>query len=112
MQTRGSSAFAEDDERVGGNAPPFPHSPDYALLPVMTAAVQLSKVSKTFGAGADAVHAFGPVDLTIESGEFISLLGPSGCGKSTLMLMIAGLLEATDGEIHVNGQVVDEPRTD
>jgi NitT/TauT family transport system ATP-binding protein len=78
----------------------------------MTAAVQLSKVSKTFGAGADAVHAFGPVDLSIESGEFISLLGPSGCGKSTLMLMIAGLLEATDGEIRVNGQAVDEPRTD
>jgi NitT/TauT family transport system ATP-binding protein len=78
----------------------------------MSIAVQLTSVSKTFGTGADAVHAFGPVDLSIESGEFISLLGPSGCGKSTLMLMIAGLLGATDGEIRVNGQLVDAPSTD
>jgi NitT/TauT family transport system ATP-binding protein len=78
----------------------------------MTTAVQLSNVSKTFGAGADAVHAFGPVDLSIEGGEFISLLGPSGCGKSTLMLMIAGLLDVSEGEIRVNGALVDAPRTD
>jgi NitT/TauT family transport system ATP-binding protein len=78
----------------------------------MTAAVQLSNVSKTFGTGADAVHAFGPVDLAIENGAFISLLGPSGCGKSTLMLMIAGLLAASEGEIRVNGERVVKPRTD
>ena len=78
----------------------------------MSIAVQLSSVSKTFGAGADAVHAFGPVELAIESGEFISMLGPSGCGKSTLMLMIAGLLAASEGEIRVNGELVDAPRTD
>jgi NitT/TauT family transport system ATP-binding protein len=78
----------------------------------MTAAVQLSNLSKTFGTGATAVHAFGPIDLTIESGAFISLLGPSGCGKSTLMLMIAGLLDASEGEIHVNGERVTKPRTD
>jgi len=84
----------------------------YALLPPMTVAVQLSNLSKTFGTGASAVHAFGPVDLAIESGAFISLLGPSGCGKSTLMLMIAGLLDATEGEIRVNGERVTRPRTD
>jgi NitT/TauT family transport system ATP-binding protein len=58
------------------------------------------------------VHAFGPVDLTVGAGEFVSLLGPSGCGKSTLMLMIAGLLEPTVGEIRVDGETVDAPRTD
>ena len=57
---------------------------------------------KVFGRGASAVHAFGPVDLDIEAGEFVSLLGPSGCGKSTLMLMIAGLLERSTGTISVD----------
>ena len=41
---------------------------------------------------------FGPIDLDIGSGRFVSLVGPSGCGKSTLLLMIAGLLDITDGE--------------
>jgi len=78
----------------------------------MTTAVEIRAVTKTFGSGAAAVHAFGPADLAIEAGEFVSLLGPSGCGKSTLMLMIAGLLPLTDGEIHVNQERVIEPRTD
>ncbi len=54
----------------------------------------------------------GPADLAVGSGEFVSLLGPSGCGKSTLMLMIAGLLPPTSGEIRVDGEPVSEPRTD
>lgn len=74
--------------------------------------VALDGVSKTFGVGAGAVHAFGPVDLAIEEGEFLSLLGPSGCGKSTLMLMIAGLLPATTGTIRLAGRTVSGPQTD
>jgi NitT/TauT family transport system ATP-binding protein len=78
----------------------------------VTTAVDIRGVSKTFGAGAAAVHAFGPADLAIEGGEFVSLLGPSGCGKSTLMLMIAGLLAPSEGEIHVNQDKVTQARTD
>ena len=78
----------------------------------MSIAVEIRSVAKTFGGGADAVHAFGPADLRVEAGEFVSLLGPSGCGKSTLMLMIAGLLDPSQGEIRVNGQEVNAPRTD
>jgi len=78
----------------------------------MAATVEISSVTKIFGTGADAVHALGPADLCVDSGEFVSLLGPSGCGKSTLMLMIAGLLDLTDGEIRVNGEPVEAPRTD
>ncbi len=78
----------------------------------MSVAIEIRAVSKRFGAGTEAVHAFGPSDLSIDSGEFVSLLGPSGCGKSTLMLMIAGLLERTQGEIFFDEELVDGPRTD
>ena len=78
----------------------------------MSHLIELSGVKKVFGTGADAVHAFGPVDQTIEEGEFVSLLGPSGCGKSTLMLMIAGLLDPSEGRISLAGRPVEGPQTD
>src|SRR5262245_50948575 len=77
----------------------------------MTAAIAISGISKTFTADDGPIHAFGPADLAIAPGEFVSLLGPSGCGKSTLMLMIAGLLDATQGAILVDGRRVDRPQT-
>jgi NitT/TauT family transport system ATP-binding protein len=78
----------------------------------LTDLIELRGVSKVFGTGAAAVHAFGPVDLAIGEGRFVSFLGPSGCGKSTLMLMIAGLLEPSAGSIWVNGREVRGPQTD
>ena len=78
----------------------------------MSASIELRALSKTFGSGPEAVHAFGPADLTIHEGEFVSLLGPSGCGKSTLMLIIAGLLEPSEGEVRVGGSEVRGPQTD
>lgn len=77
----------------------------------MRSLIELRGVSKVYGTGGAAVHAFGPVDLAIGEGQFISFLGPSGCGKSTLMLMIAGLLEASTGSIRVNGAEVTGPQT-
>lgn len=78
----------------------------------MTAAVDIQAVTKVFNEGAAAVAAFGPGDLRVEAGEFVSLLGPSGCGKSTLLLMVAGLLESSSGTITVKGRRVSGPRTD
>ncbi len=46
------------------------------------------------------------LNVEVEDGEFLVLLGPSGCGKSTLLNCIAGLLEATDGQIFIKGQNV------
>lgn len=56
-------------------------------------------IVRTFTSGNSAVHALGPVDLEIGSGEFVCIVGPSGCGKSTLLRIIAGLLAPSSGEI-------------
>jgi NitT/TauT family transport system ATP-binding protein len=74
--------------------------------------IAIRAVSKSFGAGPKRVEAFGPADLDIKPGEFVALLGPSGCGKSTLLLMMAGLLDPSEGRIVINGEPVTEPRTD
>jgi len=70
----------------------------------MGSAIALCGVSKSFDTIDGAVHAFGPADLAIAPGEFVSLLGPSGCGKSTVILMIAGLLDPSAGTIEVGPQ--------
>jgi NitT/TauT family transport system ATP-binding protein len=68
-------------------------------------AVETLSVSKTYPNGT---HALQPVDLTVQEGEFITLLGPSGCGKSTLLKMVAGLLEPTDGRILLWRKPIDQ----
>jgi NitT/TauT family transport system ATP-binding protein len=59
-------------------------------------AVEVLSVEKTYANGTQALQA---VDLTVQQGEFVTLLGPSGCGKSTLLKMVAGLLEPSNGRL-------------
>ena len=66
--------------------------------------VELVKVCKSFG----SVEACKDVDLRIEDGEFVTLLGPSGCGKTTTLNILAGLEEATSGEVRIGGRVVND----
>ena len=73
-------------------------SPPLAPASRTTPAVEVLSAEKTYPNGTQALL---PVDLTIEEGEFVTLLGPSGCGKSTLLKMVAGLLEPTDGRLHL-----------
>ncbi len=68
------------------------------------AEIQLRNISKRWG-NFVGVHEF---DLTIADREFLVLLGPSGCGKTTTMRMIAGLEEATDGDILIDGKRVND----
>jgi multiple sugar transport system ATP-binding protein len=68
------------------------------------AEIQLRNVGKRWGSFV-GVHNF---DLTIADKEFLVLLGPSGCGKTTTMRMIAGLEDASEGEILVDGEVVND----
>jgi multiple sugar transport system ATP-binding protein len=68
------------------------------------ARVEVDKVVKRYGA-IEVVHG---VSTAIEDGEFVVLVGPSGCGKSTLLRMIAGLETVSDGNIVIDGQVVND----
>jgi NitT/TauT family transport system ATP-binding protein len=79
---------------------------------IVSVPVSIRAAKKVYPGSGGPVHAFGPVDLAIDSGRFVSLVGPSGCGKSTLLMMIAGLLEITEGEISVAGRRIVKPLTD
>ena len=50
--------------------------------------------------------ALSPVNLTVEEGEFISIVGPSGCGKSTMLRLVAGLLTPTSGKLSLDGEEI------
>ncbi len=64
-----------------------------------------SHVTKVYDNGVEAVKDF---NLEIQDGEFIVLVGPSGCGKSTVLRMTAGLEAITDGELTLNGKVINK----
>ncbi|PWE29750.1 spermidine/putrescine ABC transporter [Pararhodobacter marinus] len=66
--------------------------------------IVLSAVDKIFGSDRVVSN----VDLTVENGEFFSLLGPSGCGKTTTLRMIAGLETPTSGDVTIRGQRMND----
>jgi multiple sugar transport system ATP-binding protein len=68
------------------------------------AAVSFNRVEKSFGK-FKIIHG---ISFEIADGEFVVMVGPSGCGKSTLLRMLAGLEDITDGEISIDGRVVNE----
>jgi NitT/TauT family transport system ATP-binding protein len=76
-------------------------------------AVEITSISKAFNLGSsNQVDALTDINLSIASGEFVSLIGPSGCGKSTLLRLIANLIEPTSGELVVNGKSAKQARLD
>lgn len=75
-------------------------------------AIELRGVDIHFGEGKTAVQALRSIDLSVESGELVSVLGPSGCGKSTIIGAVAGFLRVTSGKLVVDGQEVRAPGPD
>ncbi len=73
-------------------------------------AVRLTDVEMTFATREGSTAALQDIDLSIGSGEFVSLIGPSGCGKSTLLRIVGDLIRPTGGTVEVNGKPAPEAR--
>jgi putative ABC transport system ATP-binding protein len=66
-------------------------------------AVRIRKLTKHFGSGDQRVQALAGIDLDILAGQMSLIVGPSGCGKTTLLSVIAGILDADQGEVSIFG---------
>lgn len=73
--------------------------------------LKLDNVSKVFAKveSDEVTHALYDINVSMESGEFISLVGPSGCGKSTILRLVAGLIMPTLGKVTVNDKEIEGP---
>jgi len=67
------------------------------------ALIEMSQVTKQYSAGDDVVEALRGVDISIEAGEFITIMGQSGSGKSTLLSVLGGMNHPTAGEVEMAG---------
>ena len=67
--------------------------------------LDLKNITKIYPNGTKAVH---ETSLSVDEGEFMVFVGPSGCGKSTLLRMVAGLEDITEGDINLDGQLINE----
>ncbi len=74
--------------------------------------VQISDLSVTFHTARGMTEAVRQLSVSVEPGQFVSVLGPSGCGKSTLLRIAAGLLKPSSGFMAIGGDVVTGPRRD
>ncbi|GAB5460419.1 ATP-binding cassette domain-containing protein [Hoeflea alexandrii] len=72
--------------------------------------LELDAVSKTFGTGADAVHAAQSISFSVNRGECLAIVGESGSGKSTVANMILGIYPPSSGEIRLNGTALPASR--
>jgi putative ABC transport system ATP-binding protein len=68
--------------------------------------LQVTHVTKRYGAGATEVAAVRDVSLSVAPGEIVLIMGPSGSGKTTLLSMLGALLKPTEGAIQLNGDVI------
>jgi putative ABC transport system ATP-binding protein len=72
----------------------------------MSAILEMSQVSKSYGDGPTTVHALCTVDLSVQAGELVAIMGPSGSGKSTLLTIAGTLEEPTSGVVAIGGEDV------
>ena len=80
-----------------------------ARCPEENAKLATRGLSKTFGAGAEAVQALVPLDLMVADGDFLCVVGPSGCGKTTLLNLVAGFETPSTGTVRLDGKDISGP---
>jgi NitT/TauT family transport system ATP-binding protein len=82
-------------------------SPASPVTPLREVAISLRGATKTFATkDGGSYTAIRDVDLTVERGQFVTVVGPTGCGKSTTLSLVSGLQPATRGDVVVNGSPV------
>jgi len=74
--------------------------------------IELVGVDKTFESRAGATEALRAISLTVDAGEFVSVIGPSGCGKSSLLRIVGDLVEPSAGAVRVKGKSARRARLD
>jgi len=74
----------------------------------MSTLLQAINLKKTYARGHQEVHALRGVSLTIQKGQFTSVMGPSGSGKSTLLHLLGGLDRPTSGQVLIDGQGIEK----
>jgi len=77
-----------------------------------TPKLEIKEVGKIFKTKKGETTALEKTSFSIEEGEFVTILGPSGCGKSTVLRIVAGLEEATSGQVLLDGQEIHGPGPD
>jgi nitrate/nitrite transport system ATP-binding protein len=75
----------------------------------MPSYLKLDRIDKSFTRGNATTEVLAGINLTIEQGEFVSIIGHSGCGKSTLLNLIAGLTQVTSGVVLLENREVNAP---
>jgi len=70
--------------------------------------IELENIHRTFQVGGQSIHALNNISLTINKGEYVSIMGPSGSGKSTLLNVIALLDQPSSGKYTLNNQLVTQ----
>ena len=72
--------------------------------------IAIDGLTVTFSSKRATVTALEDIDLRVADGEFVSIAGPSGCGKSTLLKVVAGLTDASSGDVRLRGAQVQGPQ--
>jgi NitT/TauT family transport system ATP-binding protein len=74
--------------------------------------LRVDGVGKTYPSKSGPITVLQPTSFTMETSQLVTIVGPSGCGKSTLLHIVGGLVEASCGEVYVDGKEVTEPTRD
>jgi len=101
----------DHDVATGRGSAPRPAAADDRSTPDGARAprIRLAGVEHTYDGRGGTVRALDRIDLTIQPGEFVSVVGASGCGKTTLLRIVAGFVSATSGTVEVDGTEVTGP---
>jgi NitT/TauT family transport system ATP-binding protein len=74
--------------------------------------IEAAGVGRTFTSHAGVTEALSDMSLSVDAGEFVSIIGPSGCGKSTFLRIVGDLVEPSTGVVRVNGKSTRQARLD